>query len=172
MSYIRLAFVVAVAENGVIGKDGMLPWSISSDLKRFRSITFGKPVIMGRKTFESINRTLDGRSNIIVTRKANFKIQGAHVVNTIKSAITNATFIAKRDGVSEIMVIGGSQIYNSLLENADRIYLTRVHSKPKGDAFFPNLSSELWLQTAYEELPYAIKDDCRATFYVLDRRIH
>jgi len=167
---IKLAFVVAVAENRVIGHNGHLPWRLSTDLKRFRQITFGKPVIMGRKTFQSIKKPLDGRTNIVVTHQTGFEACGAMVVTTLNVAIEEATAIAQRDGVNEIMVIGGAQIYAALLEKVDRIYLTRVHGRPQGDAHFPHLSENIWLETARENLPRGKCDDYEATLHVLDRQ--
>ncbi|HFB2047942.1 MAG TPA: hypothetical protein TECP_00287 [Hyphomicrobiaceae bacterium MAG_BT-2024] len=169
---IRLAIVVAVAENGVIGRLGELPWRIPSDLKRFREITLGKPVIMGRKTFQSIKKKLDKRSNIVITRDACLKVQDAKVVTTIDEAVASAFAIAGRDSVEEVMVIGGSQIYSSLIESADRIYLTRVHGRPEGDTYFPKLVNELWSQTAYEKLSCSEWDEYDATSYILDRCTH
>ena len=162
--------MVAVAENRVIGQNGRLPWRLSTDLKRFRQITMGKPVIMGRKTFQSIKKPLDGRTNIVVTHQTSFEACGATVVTTLDTAIDAATAIAQRDGVNEIMVIGGAQIYASLLEKVDRIYLTRVHGRPQGDTHFPHLLENIWSETAHEKLPRGECDDYEATLYILDRR--
>ncbi len=170
MHDIKLAFVVAIAENGVIGRDGHLPWHLPSDLKRFRKITLGKPIIMGRKTFQSLKKPLDGRTNIIVTYQTGFEAAGAIVMLTTDDAIHYARGIAQRDGVCEIMVIGGAQIYLSLLDKADRIYLTRVHGKPEGDTYFPDLKREHWSETACEKLTRGERDDYEATLHIFDRK--
>ncbi|MEO0811030.1 MAG: dihydrofolate reductase [Pseudomonadota bacterium] len=170
MEQIKLAFIVAVAENGAIGWRGTLPWHMPSDLRQFRRITLGKPVIMGRKTFQSIGKPLDGRTNIVVTRRADADLQNAIFIQTIDAAVAHAIDIARRDGVNEIMVIGGAQIYAALFERVERIYMTVIHGTPPGDAFFPSLPAETWSETAHVQLPRGERDDYDATFFILDRR--
>lgn len=167
---IDLAFVVAVAENGVIGSNGCLPWRMPSDLKRFRQMTLGKPVIMGRRTFQSIGKALDGRTNIVVTRRRAADLQDVTVAPTVDAAVAHAFEVARRDGADEIMVIGGAQIYNALFDRADRIYLTRLHGKPEGDTHFPQLPPETWLEVACEMLPREQRDEYAATLFTFERQ--
>jgi dihydrofolate reductase len=164
-----IAIIVAVAENGVIGRDGRLPWHISSDLKRFRALTMGKPVIMGRKTFQSLARPLDGRDNIVITRNPNFRSEGATFVPSFEAALALARERAQARGADEIMVIGGAEVYRAALPLADRIYLTRVRAAPAGDTFFPEPASAEWQMVSAEELARGPSDDYAATLFVLDR---
>jgi dihydrofolate reductase len=166
---ITIAFVVAVAENGVIGRDGGLPWRQSSDLKRFRQLTMGKPIVMGRKTFQSIGKPLDGRDNIVVSRDPAFRPDGVEVAATAPQALSIARAAACRRQVDEIMVIGGAQIYAELLPDAGRIYLTRVHCRDEGDAHFADLEPGIWREVHRETLPKGERDDWPATLSVLER---
>ncbi|MET0640773.1 MAG: dihydrofolate reductase, partial [Hyphomicrobium sp.] len=126
MNDLLVSLVVAVSENGVIGRAGALPWRLSSDLKTFRRLTMDKPIIMGRKTFQSIGKPLDRRDNIVVTRDPSFEVAGVSTCETIGDALTLARVLAKTRGADEIMVIGGVDIFDATLPVADRIYLTRV----------------------------------------------
>ena len=128
-----ISLIVAASENGVIGRDGNLPWRQSDDLRRFKAVTMGKPIVMGRKTWESIGRPLPGRQNIVVSRQPGLEIEGADVVTSPAAAVDVAA------GANEIMIIGGSEIYALFLPLADRVYLTRVHAEVEGDARFPEL---------------------------------
>ena len=134
-----LTLVVAVADNGVIGAKGGLPWHLSSDLKRFKADTIGKPVIMGRKTFLSIGKPLPGRDNIVITRDNDFKADGIFVAKSVEEALEFASRAAATRGASDIAVIGGGEIYNQLFERADRIILTHVMASPHGDTWFPQV---------------------------------
>lgn len=134
----RISLIVAAAENGVIGRDGGLPWHLPADLARFKSLTMGKPLVMGRRTFESIGRPLPGRRNIVVTRQADFEAPGCDVVGSIDEAIEAAS------DADEIMVIGGGDLYRQVLPRADRVYLTRVHVECDGDVRFPELDPRQW----------------------------
>lgn len=134
---VKFAIIVAVAKNGVIGKDNKLLWRLKSDLRRFRTLTIGKPVIMGRKTFDSIGRPLPDRTSIIVTRSDNFKPGGVLVARSVEEALERGAEVASQTGVDEVMIAGGSEIYRQTLARADRIYLTEVETEPEGDAFFP-----------------------------------
>jgi dihydrofolate reductase len=165
----RISLVVAVAENGVIGKDGLLPWHMRSDLKRFRAITIGKPVIMGRRTFQSLKRPLDQRDNIVVTRDPGFRAEGAVVAASFEAALSLARACAAARGADEIMVIGGAQVYEAALPHADRIYLTRVHASPEGDTFLADPDPARWREVAREALPRGEHDDHNATLSILDR---
>lgn len=163
----RIAFVVAVARNGVIGAKGDLPWRISSDLKRFKQITMGKPVIMGRKTWESLpKRPLAGRLNIVITRDRSYEAQGAIVVASVDEALA----AARHADAEEICVIGGSEIFRQFLALADRLYLTEVDLAPEGDAVFPPLDFSQWTETSREVHPRALNDDAGFVLRVLDRK--
>ena len=133
-----ISLIVAASTNNVIGADGALPWRLSDDLRRFKEITMGKPIVMGRKTWDSIGRPLPGRQNIVITRQPDFIADGCDVVNSVADAINAA------DDAAEIMVIGGSEVYALFLPDAGRLYLTRVHAEVDGDAFFPPISSKDW----------------------------
>ncbi len=164
-----LSLIVAVAENGVIGKDGGLPWRLSSDLKTFRRLTMGKPIIMGRRTYQSIGKPLDGRDNIVVTRDPCFEVPGVSAVDSVASAVTLARVLARTRGADEIMVIGGADLYAATLPEAGRIYLTRVHASPDGDRHFPELNPAEWHEVSREALPQGPKDEFPATLVVLER---
>ena len=160
----RIALVVAVARNGVIGRHGGLPWHISSDLKRFKEITMGKPVIMGRKTWESLpKKPLPGRLNIVITRRQGFVAEGATVVASPEAALAAAV------GVEEIAVIGGGEIYDTFLILADRIYLTEVDLYVEGDTRFPAINPRHWQEVAREIHAQGPKDSAPFTLRILDR---
>lgn len=160
----NISLVVAAADNNVIGHRGTMPWHVSGDLKNFKAITTGKPIVMGRKTFESIGRPLPGRQNIVVTRNADWMAEGVDVAATLDAAIALAGNLA------EIMIIGGGEIYAQALPLASRIYLTRIHASPEGDTSFPALADQDWVQTDAQELPQGPKDTAMATFLVFDRK--
>jgi dihydrofolate reductase len=162
----RIALVVAVSRNGVIGRDGGLPWHISSDLQRFKAITMGKPVIMGRKTWESLpKKPLPGRPNIVITRQRAYRAPGATVVADAAAALA----AARTHGAEEIAVIGGGEINAMFLELADRIYLTEVDLAVEGDTRFPPIDARHWRQTASEAVAKGPKDDADYVLRVLDR---
>lgn len=165
-----VSLVVAIAENGVIGRDGGLPWRISADLKTFRRLTMGKPLIMGRRTFQSLKQPLDGRDNIVVSRSADYRPEGAIMAADFPAALAEAHACAARRRVDEIAVIGGSSIFAAALPIATRIYKTEVHGAPAGDVYFPATDWGVWQEVAREPLPRGPKDDCTATLVVLDRR--
>ena len=160
----RISFVVAVSHNGVIGRDGGLPWHISTDLRRFKAITMGKPLVMGRKTWESLpKKPLPGRPNIVITRQKNYRAEGAIVVSDIPSALAAA------GQVEEICVIGGGEIFDMFLNQTDRIYLTAVDVEVDGDTFFPPLDPAQWRETAREVHPRGPNDSAGFVLRVLDR---
>ena len=165
-----ISLVVAVADNGVIGRDGMLPWRISSDLKTFRRLTMGKPLIMGRRTFQSLKKPLDGRDNIVVTRNPDYRPEGAIVAADFNAALAVARECASKRGVDEIAVIGGTSVFAAALPIADRIYKTEVQGSPAGDAYFPAINWEAWREVAREALPRGPNDDFSATLIELRRR--
>jgi len=133
-----ISIIVAASRNNVIGAGGDLPWRLSDDLKRFKATTMGKPIVMGRKTWDSIGRRLPGRQNVVITRQAGFAADGCDIVASQEEAI------AVTAGAEEVMVIGGSQVYELFLPVAERLYLTRVHAEVEGDAFFPAIDASEW----------------------------
>ena len=167
---VRIAFVVAAAENGVIGRDGKLPWRLPSDLKQFRKLTLGKPMIMGRKTYDSIGKPLDGRDSIVVTRQTDFYRDGVHRAASIEEAIALGRELAARRGTDEVTVIGGAEIFRLALDRTERIYLTLVHAAPEGDARFQAPDRQQWRETAREPMPRGPNDQFSAEFVVLDRQ--
>ena len=159
-----LALIAAVSRNGIIGHKGELPWRISDDLKNFKSITMGKPIIMGRRTFDSIGAALDGRQNIVVSRSE--KIINDDV--ELASSLDNALKIASKVNPVEVMIIGGGEIYNLALPKADRIYLTEVHIDVKGDVYFPALNPKHWGEVSRKF--FSAEDNAPAySFVVLER---
>jgi dihydrofolate reductase len=138
---VLISIVVAVAENGVIGRDNALPWRLPDDLRRFKELTLGKPIVMGRRTYESIGRPLPGRTNIVVSRQRDLRIEGCVVVGSMDEAIAAAA------DASEIMLVGGAQLYREVMPMVDRIYLTRVHAPIDGDVRFPALDPKQWRET-------------------------
>ncbi len=146
----KISLIVAYADNRVIGKDNQLPWHLPEDLKHFKAVTLGKPIIMGRKTWESLGRPLPKRMNIVITRNDNYQAEGATVVDSLETAIAVAIFQAQRDGVNEVMVIGGATIYQQALDIVDRLYITQVHLNPDGDAYFPELVEDEWQVTEHQ----------------------
>lgn len=166
-----LALIVALAENGVIGKGNGLPWHVSSDLKRFRALTMGKPMIMGRKTFQSIGRALPGRETIVVTRDAAFAPPaGVHCAGTIDAALELAAARATAMGADEIMLAGGSEIFAALIDRVDRMYVTFIQGSPPGDAFFPSIDWSQWQEVRREEHLPQKGDDAAFSFVDLIRR--
>lgn len=135
-----LSLLVAASENNVIGKDNQLPWHLPNDLKYFKNQTWGMPILMGRKTFESIGKPLQGRKSIVITRNKNWQHENVDVVHSVEEAISKA----KAYGVKEIFVIGGAEIFTTSFDQAGRIYLTRVHHQFDGDAFFPEIPGSGW----------------------------
>lgn len=148
----KTSLIVAVSLNGVIGIDNQLPWHLPEDLKYFKSVTMGKPLIMGRKTYDSIGRPLPGRTNIVVTRDQGWHAEGVEVARSLQQAMTLGRLACARSEAGEIMVIGGEQIYQLTLPAADRLYITEVQAEVEGDAFFPPLDNSQWQQIS-ERLP-------------------
>ncbi|WP_282606520.1 dihydrofolate reductase [Pelagibius sp. Alg239-R121] len=164
----RVALIWAMGDNRVIGKDNDLPWRLPADLKHFKAMTLGKPVIMGRKTFDSIGRPLPGRTNIVVTRRADYRPDGVVVVNDLDEAITVGRQAAERDDKDEFMVIGGAEIYALMLDRAERLYVTEVHGEFDGDAFFPPFDLERWVEISRETHASTAEDRPAHSFVVLD----
>jgi dihydrofolate reductase len=150
-----VSMVAAMGENRVIGRDGGLPWHIPGDLKLFKQTTMGKPIIMGRKTWETLSRPLPGRPHIVITRDTNYIAAGALVVHDLNKAVSVAQGLAIALEEEEIMIIGGAEIYSLAMAKADRIYLTEVALSPDGDAFFPNFDTAQWPEISRTAFPPA-----------------
>ncbi|MCL2716813.1 MAG: dihydrofolate reductase [Alphaproteobacteria bacterium] len=165
----EIVIMVAVADNGVIGANGALPWYLPSDLQRFKAITTGRPVVMGRKTFASLCRPLAGRTNIVLTRDAGFRSPGAVVAGSVTEARDIALGDALRRGVGEIMVIGGGEIFRAFVDLADRCEVTEVHAAPAGDAFFA-LDKADWVEVARERHAAVGYDTADFSFVTFHRR--
>lgn len=164
-----IALVVAMGENRAIGRSGGLPWHLRSDMRYFRALTMGKPVIMGRLTFASLPRLLDGRVNIVLTRNAAFEAKGATVAYNLEEALDVARKAARKAGQAEIMIIGGADLFRESLPLASRIYLTEVHASPDADTWFPELDMSEWKEVSRESHPAGPNDDHDFSFVVLDR---
>ena len=164
-----VALVVAMGENRAIGRGGDLPWHLHSDMRYFRKITLGKPIIMGRLTFSSLGRVLDGRVNIILTRNAAFEVPGAIMAYNLDEALDVARKAAAKADVDEIMVIGGEDVFRAVLPKADRIYMTEVRASPEADTWFPELDKSEWRVVSREAHKKGPKDDHDFTFVVLER---
>jgi len=167
----RISLVVAAAKNGVIGVDGDLPWRLKTDLQLFKKNTLGKPVIMGRKTWESLPfKPLPKRPNIVVTRTLGYAARGAIAVSDLDLAFEMAHGLAGELGVDEVCVIGGAQIYAATRDLADRIYLTEVDAEPEGDAVLEPFDPDIWQEVHSEAYPAGPDDDHAFVYRVLDRR--
>lgn len=166
----RLAMIAALGRNRVIGRDNQLPWHLPEDLKYFRARTWGKPILMGRKTFDSLGRPLPGRTNIVLTRQTDLNLPGAVVVTTVEEALLRAYAQAELDGADEVMIIGGENLYTQLLPQAERLYLTQVELEPLGDAWFPEWDSRQWQLQEADNKP-AGADYPAHSYQVWDRRV-
>jgi dihydrofolate reductase len=167
---IPLILVVAVAENGVIGRDNQLLWRIKTDLGRFRRLTMGKPMIMGRKTFQSIGKPLPGRETIVLTRDAGFSAEGVHVVHTWEAAVAKGAELAAKMEADSVAVAGGAEIYALALPQVQSIFLTKVQVEPEGDAVFPDFDRSQFRETRREDHPKSPDDEHPFTFIDLERR--
>ena len=165
----ELALIVAMAENRVIGKNNELPWHLPGDLSYFKRVTLGKPIIMGRKTFESIGRPLPGRPNIVITRQAGWQPEGVTVCNSLEQASAYATSLLVDLGVNEVMIIGGGDIYRQALPLVKRLYLTKVHAVVAGDAYFPEFDQRDWKQISEERHSSEGSNPYDYSFIVLNR---
>jgi dihydrofolate reductase len=167
---VPLAIIVAMARNRAIGRENTLPWRISGDLQFFKRTTLGKPVVMGRKTFESIGRPLPGRQNIVITRNSTWCADGVAVAASLEQALELAQKVAERDAAGEVMVIGGAEIYRQALPLARRLYVTEVDAEVDGDAFFPVLDNN-WQETGRDCYPASEKDEYNYCLVQYDRFI-
>ncbi|MCQ4318675.1 dihydrofolate reductase [Stutzerimonas stutzeri] len=148
-----LAMIAALANNRVIGLDNRMPWHLPADLKHFKAMTLGKPIIMGRKTWDSLGRPLPGRLNLVVSRQADLQVEGAETFPALDAALARAEQWAREQGVDELMLIGGAQLYAQALGQAQRLYLTRIDAAPEGDAFFPAFEEAEWQRTESQSHP-------------------
>jgi dihydrofolate reductase len=160
------SIIVAASENNVIGKDNRLPWHLPADLKYFKNTTWAMPIIMGRKTFESIGKPLPGRHNIVITRNKDYKADGATVVSNLNDAVK----AAESNDVNEFFIIGGAELFNSMLDQAQRIYLTRVHANIDGDVFFPALNEEKWKLVSEKNMEADEKNEYALSFQVWEKK--
>ena len=165
-----IALIVAASQNNVIGRNNELPWHLPGDLQYFKTMTLGKPVIMGRKTFESIGRPLPGRDNIVISRQTDYAAKGIEVVSSLEQAIALGKNINLINGIQEVMIIGGAQIYEKSLDLADRVYLTRVQCKVEGDAYFPALDDDEWQEIAREDITAKESNPFDFSYLVLERK--
>lgn len=166
----RIACIVAMSQDRVIGLDNKLPWHLPEDLKYFKRITMGCPIIMGRKTFDSIGRPLPGRTNIVASRQRGWAADGVVSVSSAEAALQKGIERARRDGADEVFVIGGEELFRQLLNQVDRLYLTEVDTRiPEGDAFFPELDLDLWQEVGREEHVAGQGNPYNYRFRVLDR---
>jgi dihydrofolate reductase len=165
----EIVLIVAIGDNGVIGAGGTIPWRLKSDMQRFKAMTIGKPIVMGRKTFVSLRRPLPGRTNIVVTRDRNFRAAGAVVTMSFDAARAVATGDALRRLATEIAVIGGAEIYAQWMDVADRLEITEVHARPEGDTYFAAIDRDVWQEVARVRHP-AGPDNSADFSYVTYRR--
>ena len=156
---IAIVLLAAVAENGVIGRDNALPWRLKSDLQRFRAVTMGKPVVMGRKTYLSIGKPLSGRTNIVVSRSAGFAAPGIVSAGNLDAALGVARGEALRRGADAIVIIGGTEIFARTMPLADRLDITLVHASPAGDTYFPKIDPHVWREVERREQAAGPQDD-------------
>jgi len=161
-----ISLLVAASENNVIGKDNQLPWHLPNDLKYFKNLTWGMPILMGRKTFDSIGKALPGRKSIVITRNQEWQHEGVDVVHSIEEAVQKA----ESYGVKEIFVIGGAEIFKTSLSVANRVYLTRIHHQFEGDVFFPEISEKEWQLTASRYCEADEKNHYNHTYQVWNRK--
>ena len=167
---IPLAIVAAVAENGVIGRDNRLIWRLRTDLRRFRDLTWGKPMIMGRKTFDSIGKALPGRRTVVLTRDRGFSAEGVDVAHDWDEAVARAQALADEMGATETSVVGGAEIYALALPHTQRLHLTLVHASPEGDAVFPSFDRAAFRELRRQERPKGPDDEHAFAFVDLERR--
>jgi dihydrofolate reductase len=170
-SALKVVLVAAVAENGVIGRDGTLPWRLKSDMQHFRRLTLGRPVVMGRKTYESIGRPLKDRTNIVISRDPGYVADGIIVANSLAAALDMAREDAGRRGADSIAIIGGAGFFSDGLAIADRLEITLVHASPAGDTFFPPIDGKMWRETARVRQEAAPDDDADVSFITYERAL-
>ena len=161
----QIVFIAAVADNGVIGQGGTMPWRLKSDMRHFRALTTGKPVVMGRKTYDSLHiKPLPGRTNIVVTRDKNFTAPGVLVAPNLEAALDAARGDALRRGADTVVILGGAEIYAQAMPLAGRLEITQIHMQPEGDTFFPAIDPAIWREAAREPHPAGPSDDAAYDF--------
>ncbi|ACS51579.1 dihydrofolate reductase [Bartonella grahamii] len=165
-----VCLIAAVAENGVIGREGAMPWHLSTDLQRFKALTFGNPIIMGRKTWDSLGRPLPGRTNIVITRNCAFTAEGAVIAHSLSQACSIAKNVASQNGADAVFIIGGGEIFQQGLYMADKIFLTEVLASIEGDSFFPVFDKEKWTIVETQDIPKGEKDSHPTRFVVYERK--
>jgi dihydrofolate reductase len=165
-----ISIIVAVGENGVIGRDGGLPWRMPSDLKTFRRLTMGKPIVMGRRTFQSIGKPLDGRDNIVISRDPHFTADGITVFSNLDEALILARALARTNGTDEVMIIGGAELYKAAMPAANRVYWTAVAGAPQGDTTFPALDPHVWRLASTEPIVRGPRDEYGAELRIYERQ--
>jgi dihydrofolate reductase len=168
---IKVSLIAAVADNGVIGKNNELPWRIKSEFQYFKNTTVGHPIVMGRRSFESLGKPLPKRANIVVTRDKNFKAEGVIVAHSLEDGLRIAKDIAAKDNVDQVFIGGGADIYRLSLPGADRLYLTEVHLKPEGDTLFPTFDRTAWTEVKREFHPAKEGETADYTITVLERKL-
>ncbi|WP_332688888.1 dihydrofolate reductase [Devosia sp.] len=167
---VKIAMIAGVAENGVIGSDQSIPWRVPSDMAFFKRTTLGKPIVMGRKQYETVGKGLPGRTNIVITRQQGYQPEGVLVFHDIEAALAKAREIAEADGVDEIMIIGGGELYAQLMGRADRLYITHIDLAPAGDVRFPVIAPEQWTVVDLPEVAPSPKDEATYRVKVYERR--
>ena len=170
MSDPQVVLVAAVGENGVIGRAGALPWRLKSDMQHFRRLTLNRPVVMGRKTYDSIGKPLKDRTNIVITRDPAYAAEGVVVAQSLPAAMDIARADARRRGADDIAIIGGSGVFAESLALADRLEITLVHASPPGDTFFPTIDATIWRETARMRQEAAPGDDAAMSFITYARK--
>ena len=166
----RIAIIAGVAENGVIGSEQAIPWRVPSDMAFFKATTMGKPIVMGRKQYETVGRPLPGRTNIVITRQQDYRPEGVLVFHSIDEALQKAGEIAGESGVDEIMIIGGGELYTQLMARADRLYISHIDLAPAGDVRFPAIRPEEWAVVDLPEVVPSPKDEASYRVKVYARR--
>ncbi|MBX4955707.1 dihydrofolate reductase [Rhizobium lentis] len=170
MANIRRTIIAAVARNGIIGREGDMPWRLSSDLKRFKALTLGKPVVMGRKTYNSIGKPLPGRPNVVISRQAAIDHSDISMAHSLTEAMDAAERLALQTGADEICIIGGGQIYAQAIDLADRLCITHVEADLDGDASFPAIDPATWQAGEALEVSAGEKDSYPTRYIVYERR--
>jgi dihydrofolate reductase len=168
---VPLVLIAAVARNGIIGANGALPWRLSSDLKRFKALTWGKPLVMGRKTFASVGRALPGRDTIVVTRDPAFAPPGVFVAHNLDAALDLAAKRARAMSAGEVIIAGGGEVYAQTIAHASRLFITEVALDAEGEARFPPINPHEWKETARETGERGPRDDADFAFVEYERRI-
>lgn len=167
----KIALIAAYAQNRVVGIDNTLPWHLPEDLKYFKACTTGKAIIMGRKTYDSIGRPLPNRTNIVISNNPEFSAEGVKVVASLEAAIEVAQAVNEINGVDEVMIIGGATIYEMSLPMADRLYLTHVHAKVDGDAYFPDVDFSHWREVQRADYSASETNPYDYSFVVYDKAL-